>query len=89
MAQVAVNRNSAWPIVCQGEKDKWAILPNKQPRCDTMPGSGENVRPLVILVYGVYMSLLCNIRLMKEPVVRDLGADIQCPGESVGSSPRS
>jgi hypothetical protein len=55
MAQVAVNHNSAWLIVCQGDKDEWAILPNKKPRCDTMPGSGENVRPLVILVYGVYM----------------------------------
>jgi hypothetical protein len=72
-----------------GEQNKWGFLQNKKPGSDTKPGSGENVRPLVILAYGVNMSLLHNIRLLKERVARDLGANVQCARATVVPLPHS
>jgi hypothetical protein len=83
VAQGAVNCNVAWSIVCQRDQGKWAILPNKKPGSDTTPGSGEKVRPLVILAYGAYMPTLAQYQRDEKPVARDLGINIQCVGTSV------
>jgi hypothetical protein len=82
---LTLGENQWTPLIMNASwrPDKWAILPSKKPGSDTTPGNGENARPLVILAYRVYTSLLHGIWLMKELVGRDLSANIQCAGASV------